>query len=546
MALIHIPVPPPVRGVYLDPPAEQIPLDGAATLKNIFVRGGRAISRDGIVDFLTNASAQRVISLFNLQFATGLVEVLRADQDTVYRYDTTAAPAWTAITGVTWAGTENDPFWAVRAPWGSEVKGRIIVGNGYANIPQSWAGAAGTFSTVTNAFPAKYAVVGPDNRLFLANVKDGSDNLTQDIQWSQVLLPAGAGTDWTGTGSGRLSLRNDSWPITAIWVQAGRIFIGKTRSISVLNPTGVARNAYGYSVLSTDGDGVLAGPSLVQFGNFSAFLSESGFQAFDSASLTPLAQQNRDELQDRLNFSAFSRVTGVVDRVRGRVGWGLPLDGSDTPTEIWWYNIRNRSWEIDPMPHSAIARFSAVDQTFIDELNPSPSGYINNFAGTVEIDELSDIATEKPEILIGRNNGSTKKLTFGESQDLGQMIQCEYVSGAIPTLQQTQKIGGTDRPLTLDSHIVIDAVEVSLIDRGSTYTVEVAVTEDGGATFIVLGNITLTTSQPESAGRLKLERVSKRISVRDRLQIRLKNTTDNTPWGWTGLIVRYDTVGRRL
>lgn len=533
MAVAHVPLPAPAAGVFLDTAPGDVPPNAAKLLENLHLDSGYVLSRFGSVALLNTPDTKRVIDLFNLAFADRSVEILRCDRAQTYRQNSGVTPnVWSAITSATWTGLDTDRFSALRAPWTGEPKGRILLCNG-VDGPKSWTGGAAAAAAVGGAsVPYKFAVVGPDGRLFVAGTTEGGTLRSQRVRWTVI----GDASNWSGTGSGFLDLVDDAYEITAIWKQGGRIYIGKTKGIAVLVPTGIATDAYGYETVQTDGDGVFARGALVQYGNIVAFLSHTGFKAFDTGSLVPISDERVSEaLLTRLNYGALDQVTSIVDATRRRVGWGLPLDGNFTPSEIWWYSFARNAWEIDLRPHTALSLYTGTDTTVIDEL----VGFIDGLAGT--IDSLSSAAASKAQIIFGKEDGTTKLIDETLAADSGTGFVATYVSGALPVLGQSSG----QRQIADDDFLLLDRVALRLLDRGSTFTLTVEASGDGGATWSTVGNLTLTTTAAASARRIVEAFVTARVPLKDSVQVRIRNLTQSVLFGWTGGTVHVSTHGKK-
>lgn len=538
MGHISVPFVAPARGVVLDAEPGSVPQDAAKVLENLRVDGSYVRSRAGSSTLLNVPDTKRVVDLFNIAFADRSVESIRCDRAQTYRQDGSVTPnVWTAIGAATWTGADSDRFAVLRAPWTGEPKGRIILCNGIDG-PKSWTGAAAAASAIGGAsVPFKFAVVGFDNRLFVLATTEAGSLRTQRVRWTVV----GDASNWSGTGSGFLDLFDDAYEGTALWKQAGRIYVGKTKALCVLVPSGIATDAYSYETVQTDGDGVFCPRSLAQFGEIVAFISHTGFKSFDSASIVPLGDGRVSKaLLDRLNYSALDQVTSLIDAARGRVGWGLPLDGAVVPSELWWYSFRTDSWEVDILPHSALSLYTNIDVTTIDEL----VGTID--AQTSTIDQLSAAAQAKAQIMVGFNDGKTRLIDDTVSADVGTGFTATYVTGNLPCVGREIEVApGQVRTIMDDDVLVLDRVALRLLDRGSTYTLTIEASGDGGATWQSVGGLTLTTGASESLRRSVEKFVTCRLTLGDSVQIRVRNSTLSVPFGWTSGNVHVKLGGKK-
>lgn len=546
----------PAAGAFLGWNPKRVPPNGASRLENFRVENGIARSRHGSVQLFTPPDTNRVIDIFNLRFADGTVETMRlgidATPSTTNGLHRATNSAWDAVTLATaLAGTVDDRFFAVVTPWASESRGRIVFGT-LSDPPQTWTGTSNDtvdLDTAAIVDGAKFAIVGDDNRLFFGHTNEAGEARQQRVRWSTVALAAGTSDDWDGTdpGSGALDLRNDNWPITGFWKQGGRIYVGKERGICVLNATGVATDAYGFEALQTDGDGLFAPHSVVQFGSVVAFISHRDVLLFEANSLVSAGGPMRKELLRRLNKGALDQVTGVVDATNNRIGWGLPLDGSAVPTEIWWLEPGTGRWEVDKRAHTAVSLYTNVDVTTIDELLEGEAGgddEIVDLVGTINAQSAS--ATPEATIIYGRSNGSVAQILTTAKTDEGAAIVCLIETRNLDPIGDQLTIAGQPHTIIEDDILVIDEIAATLLDYGDTYTVEISASGDGGSSFTALGNITVTTN----GGTVDIPKfvpvqVHGRISATDGIMVRLKNITADILWGWSDITPKIDVVGRK-
>lgn len=536
--VFDVTIPVPAAGAMLDFDPRTAPDGAALRLENIRVDGNMARSRRGYIT-LNGASfdSKRVIDLFDLLFADGTGETLRCVLDSTQR---SVAGAWSAVTlDTAWTGPQTSRFWCVPIPFGAEAKGRIAIGNGVDTL-KTWTGGAGVMTAYPGGFPSRFGIVGDDNRLILGYTTETGQPYSQRVRWTVIALTNGGATDWTGTGSGALDLRNDQWPITGLWKQGGRTFVGKSRAICALNPTGIATDAYGYETLQTNGEGLFARGSLIQYGNLVAFVTHRGIVVFDGVTVTPILGQNQRTFTTRLNRQALDQITVAFDGKTGRVGWGLPLDGATTPTEIWWYSVADGHWEMDPIPHTAISLYSAVNTATIDSL----AGTIDALAGT--IDNLSGSGVNEPLLIIGTNFGTTYQFDNAAKTDIGLTIAATYISPAVVPVGRRVQIAGAPREIGEDDYVILDGVSARFLDRGDTYKVNLDVSGDGGFSWSSLGAADITTgggtdTQPR---QIRLSRTG-RIPVKNAVQVRLTSPTSGVLWGWTDLTVSMDILGEK-
>jgi hypothetical protein len=427
----------------------------------------------------------------------------------------------------------------VVSPWTGEDEGRVVISNGVKL--KTWTGGAGTITDHAdgNAYPCKYMLIGPDNRLLTFWTVEGGSNKTQRMRWSVV----GDGSDFTSLGSGALDIANDNWQITAAWSQFGRVFIGKERSIVALTPTGVANSAFGYEIVQAGraragGEGVFIPFSIAQLGNNVAFISHRDVVMFDGVNMQSVGGAVRRHLFRRLNYEAIDRITSITDAVNDRVGWGLPLDGSAWPNEIWWLDFVTGLWEIETQKHTSLSLYFNVDITTVDELPDTVDAL-----GPGSVDSLSATASSQPRLILGYTNGATSLRDDSILTDNGVPFISEYITPAIRPVGQT--IG--NKTISHLDRLVLDEVRVSLEDLGEAYTVSLEASSDSGLTWTALGNITTTTVQGASdlTPRIQEASVHSRLDMDDQIQLRLKTVPGGKRMGFVGMEVSIKVSGRK-
>jgi hypothetical protein len=541
--MFPVDIPVPNKGVLKRFSPWEIPPDAAARLHNLRVDEGITAQRPGLVAYNTAPDAKQVIDGLTAVLRDGTVRALRCVKDATF-YDT--GNAWASVTlDAAWTGAARDRFWAAVAPWAGSATGRIIISNGI-DIKQWDGDPAHTMAAVAGGIPGRYGLVDAGSRLFVAWTKSGGDH-QRIIQWTVPLLPNGGANDWTDPGSGALSIDCDNWQITALWEQNRRVFIGKERSIVVLAPTGNPRNAFEYDIVGggkKDGDGPLPG-SVAQFGDSTAFISQRDVFVFDSQALTPVGGPVVRDLFRRLNQSALRAINAVVDARNGRVGWGLPLDGASTATELWWLDIKTGRWETDGRTHSCVFLHTFSKPVYVDDLTATyPPGKVNDLPG--KVNDLSSTGTVDPKIAFGFADGNVRMQSDLAPSDAGSSIAGDYQSASVVGAGRTNSVNGQPVPIVDDDFLVLDKVAVLLADLGYSYALNVSASIDGGTTWTVIGQVRLTTANPTDAKRLVKTFMTTRYPVGRAVQIRLTNITTGVQWGFGTITLSLDVAGKNL
>ena len=542
LAMVRIEI--PEKGASFENP-RYLPMGTASRLENFRLNQYYARSRAGSITLLNNPDSRLVVELMNVSYPDLTVETIRASGDELYRADP-STNTWVLLNP---AGTEffdggdKNRFWAVLAPFAGEDKGRIIIGNGVNQIV-TWKGGTNDYEEYAGSVPARYGIINHDFVLIVADTLEGGQRHQQRIRWTVPGLATGNALDWTGLGSGFIDLKQTPFPITAIWKQFGQTFVGCSRAVLTITPTGDPLNAYFPNVLN-DAEGWFAPRSLVLYGNVAAGMTHNAFSTFNGTTFEAIDGPVNLEWKRRLNYNALSQITSAFDARHSRVGWGLPLDGESYPSEIWWFETHTGRWEIDKLKHTAMSIYSTVaDTTTIDELAGST---IDSFAGT-SIDDLSTGARLDPLFIYGTAGGATLQFDDTVSTDGGQEIHAVFVSPVVDVLGKEMKVAGQPRAIGVMDHLILDTLRVELIDRGQNYSVAVDASGDGGATWQAFGTASLTSLGPTGTdnGRIVDIAVRGRMSLRDSIQIRLSNLSTGTPWGFSGITALIDVVGRKV
>lgn len=552
-ASLIVPLPVPIRGLHLFQNPQAIPPDGAGYLSQLNVDDGVMRTRDGFSNFLDTPNTNVVIDLFNLRFNDGLTRALRCTAATgtsgatsPIHYDTQPS-TWSPVTlDNTFGASGVSRFWAVVAPWASSIRGRIIASNN-VKIKQWTGNAIDNMVDVAGGFPSRYGIIGPDNRLIIADIVEGGSQQLQRIRGTVPALINGTAADWTDPGSFAYDLRSDPYPITGLFVIRGQLFIGKERAIVQAFSTGDALDPYSFATLSTKGQGLFIPHSLVQYGNYAVFFTHDDVVLFDGVNLTSIGVPIWRQIFQRLNFSALDKITVEVDTEHKRVVWGVPLDNSLYPNALLKLNMADLTWSMDyPFSHSALMAYTGVDPTTYAEL----TALAGTYAGIPALGpygNLTPSATPQSRLVVGRATGTTARSDPSVSSDSGgSSVLATYQSGALPVIGQQIIIDGKPRVIDATDQLVADEIVLNLLDRGANYTIAVLGTKNNGRTWELIANVSLTSVGIPSDALAKV--VQKRITCRyafgDLPMIRFLGF-NGAKWGFAGGTIKIDVVGKR-
>ena len=530
-------IPPPTRGVAFQNP-RGLPREAALRLENLRVRDGMVRGRDGYEPLLDNPATRRITDIFSHELPDGTSEAIRADTTTHYRRN---GSVWTAIVGGGAWTDNNRRYWSVVAPWAGTALGRILIGKD-SDQTREWAGAATNMNAYAGAPSSRYGIMADDNRLIVGYTREAGTLRTQRVRWTVIGLPNGGANDWTGTGSGFLDLRNDSFPITGLFKLHGQVYVGKSRAICRLVRTGIQTDAYDFETLQTGGDGLFL-PAFARHGNIVLLVSHQDVLLFDGSTFTSVGGPIKTALFRRLNYNALDFACATFDPAQNLALLALPLDGSTDPTEVWSFDPDTGAWETDiyGTRPTCLVSYANLDITEIQEL----VGQIDALAGDIE--SLSPSSSQRALIAFGTGAGETFIFTPDLHSDNGNLIQGTYVSSLVPVVGAEMSVAGKPHTIGPDDNIVLDKVRLALADIGATYSVAVSASGDGGKNFSSLGTLTVTTAGGTHAEPRFVDlHVTARLALRDTIQIRLVNLTTDAPWGWSDMVAEVDVVGKKL
>jgi hypothetical protein len=541
LAFAHFSV--PEKGVVFGNPHETG--NGyASRLENFRVSQRFAVSRSGSKLIYDNPG-DFPVDLFHIPFPDDTTETIRASIAKLYRADGDTQ-AWVEIppggAATAFTGNEKDRFWAAIAPFANSDKGRIVISNGINPI-RLWEGGTNSFVDYPGAPPARYGIIQNDFTLLVGDTVESGDRQRQRIRWTVPALPAGDATDWTSLGAGALDLKQLPYPVTGFFTMAGQTYVCASRGIYALLPTSEPINPYAVQVLSR-GEGLFFPNSLVAFSSVVAMMTHNSISDWNGTSFEAIDGPVNREWKKRINWNAYRQVTSILDALHRRIGWGLPLDGADFPTEIWWYTPESGRWEIDKRKHTAMTFFQiATPITTIDEL----VGTIDNLSGT--IDDLSPKPDLSPLLMYAISNGETRTFDDAIFDDAGESITAKFESGVIQVLgAEYIAIDGQKKVILPTDHLIAEGVQVHFLDRGESYNIAVDVSGDGGASWSAFGTASVAAFGTSTAtdARIVSVTIRGRVSVRDSIQVRLTNLSTGIPWGFAGGYVYVDAVGQKV
>ena len=217
----------PTLGLDVSQPGVDAPLGSTPDSDNVIFREGGLELRPMLAVRGTNQQPMvaRVLGGTEVIDVTGTRYPLISGTTRLAWY---SVGSWSQLSYVS-AGGMNDPpaggatdYWDLAQIYFNLRDENLAVGgNASYQTLYCWQPNTTVFSSLTGAPRAKY-VAAFDNYLLAANIREGSDNFVQRVQWSD----RGSASSWTGGLSGFEDLLSSKGQITRMLAQESRIVVG--------------------------------------------------------------------------------------------------------------------------------------------------------------------------------------------------------------------------------------------------------------------------------------------------------------------------------
>lgn len=280
-------------------------------------------------------------------------------------------------------------------------------------------------------------------RLVVAAVGSQSGGVSPvRIAWSVNGDP----TDWTGVGSGRENLiQNPSDfgdAITGIFGLGDRAVVLRERSIWHITRQPIAAAPFRFTAIVT-GLGCDMPHTAARTNRGSLIFADR-----DTAGIweyRPGSQPRRLSVPIDSNLAddlaAASRAEGAYDLFNQEYHLGLSVGDTEWLDKFWVFNLRKEAWSYDDSPEVTTVAVGkrASDVILIDELtgdidsqNPSPNGFINDWASQL---------IKRPILLKGTSSGEVLEQSFDSTDD--------YDGTAFEFLLRSQNFSSISRKRTM-------------------------------------------------------------------------------------------------
>lgn len=222
--------------------------------------------------------------------------------------------------------------------------GNMVIGvNGHnADVPQAITVGAVNFAALSGGPPRAKHIATIRDFVVMGNISATATS-PQMVRWCAINNVA----SWTPDAATLADFQDlpgdGGWVQKVIGGEYGTIF--QERAIFRMTFVG-SPLIFQFDKIQTS-IGAYAPQSVVNYRNFSFFLSEDGFYMFDGTNVTPIGNGKVDRtFFDDLDITNIHRVHGVIDAKRKIVAWAYPGHGAvgGNPNRILIYNWAYKRW----------------------------------------------------------------------------------------------------------------------------------------------------------------------------------------------------------
>lgn len=219
---------------------------------------------------------------------------------------------------------------------------RMIGVNGLTDAPQAISLGAANFTALAGSPPKAKHIATIRDFVVMGNLSASASN-PQMVRWCAI-NNADSWTPDAATLADFQDLPGDGgWVQKIVGGEYGTIF--QERAIFRMTFVG-SPLIFQFDKIQTS-IGAYAPQSVVNYRNFSFFLSEDGFYMFDGTNVVPIGNGKVDRtFFDDLDVGNVHRVHGIVDAKRKIVAWAYPGTGNigGNPNRLLIYNWAYKRW----------------------------------------------------------------------------------------------------------------------------------------------------------------------------------------------------------
>ena len=318
------------------PDQPPIGLQGSVTITNVIPDLNSYRPFPSLVQYSTSLGARCQGGVIATD-AAGVNYNYAGDTSALYRLTTQTFSDATRLVGGAYT-TAADDYWEF-ANWGNTVIGI----NGFTDLPQQISLGAANFVNLSTGVKTKHIATMRDFVVF-GNVSDTAANVYR-VRWSAINNPA----SWTvdaATLADFQDLPSEGGPVQKV--------LGGEYGV-VLQQRSVWRMLFVGSPLVFQFDpihkaiGAYVPQGAIRYQNFSFFLAEDGFYAFDGSALDPIGRGKVDKFfYADMNTNYFQRIHTAIDPINKLVMWAYPSGSTvgGNPDKLIIYSWAFKKWAL--------------------------------------------------------------------------------------------------------------------------------------------------------------------------------------------------------
>lgn len=441
----------PIAGLNLEDNTRLVDATQVTDASNFLFENGEAVMRPGCdVHTVTGISAAK-----NIVFAKSL-PIGEVPTTILITLDGSTYEIWTLsnVDVATLIGTITGGLGAQAFHNAEAIDGDILFPNAPSGITRLVLP-----STLSQISAAKYRYVSSHASRAIAayDITSGSEN-PRKVAWSTTADV----TDWTGPGSGSLTLQDAIDDITGIGVVQNIWIVARRNGFHLLYNTGVSIPTFRSEVWDRNGIGVAYPASFDVDGNSAFFIGRDDVYSFALAPLERIGRDIRKELfewiHEGVEFRGF--VSRSVKRLARHYYNLVPINTSATAVPHFVHNIEEGTWS----KH----HYNFVPNDGFERLRDFVANGVVITLGTVAVlDEKNicewdpNIATEREATLRSKTFvlGTARDVDAGDNVDAAVRRFMLSHRGSVGDGDVTVKLEAQTRDQ--DGHVITKAVEVA-------------------------------------------------------------------------------------
>lgn len=378
--------------------------------------------------------------------------------------------------------------------------------------------------TATPIISGAVAIAYFKERLYFANVIDGSGGSATRIRWTNVL--GTSGTAWNEMdASNYQDLETAVSPLMALKSTEDYLMAFTTSDVYYSRQTSLDSLPYAFYRAETGSVGAVGPLAITTVMNAVMFVGTDDVYVFtynedDGPSIKRLATLVSDEML--VSQATLRKTLCITDVDNSRVVVAIPDDNEQYPV-LWLFNMKTNAWSVDES-----ATFQAVTSSIItnqwrfSDFAPTPTILFNDPLYATRTFISFRVLPSKPQLAVFTSSN------FMQTYDpLGK--------GATAWSLITKSLDFNDPTnRKVFTQAIVRADDLLALDGGVSITLSVRL--DESATWRVLGTFLLTETQNEDI-------LSFRATCR-RAQFKFESTSNVSPWYLKYIALRVKSRGR--